>query len=152
MSRSTLEITMIALLLTTTSLSACGGESGPMTPEGDVPEVAGGWEGTAIDTYDDEQTVSVFLEQDGTEVTGSIASLIFRTVRPFALAGTVDEDGRVEVEVLAADSGGCFDVTVSLSLNTSGTRLEGGYVIDRKAEGCGRPQLPEPVHEFTLYR
>jgi hypothetical protein len=119
----------------------------------DVPDVAGGWEGSAVDTFDWDRTVSVLLEQDGTQITGTVTSMIFRTARLFPLSGTVDEQGRVTVTVLAADAGGCFDVTITVALSTSRRRLSGGYVIDRRADGCGRESIgPAQSRPFNLER
>jgi hypothetical protein len=141
---------LIAFLLAASSLSACGNDVGPMAP--DVPEVAGGWQGSAVDTFDFERTVSVFLEQDGTQITGTVTSMIFRTTSLFPLSGTVDEEGRVTVTVLAADAGGCFDVTITVALSTSRRRLSGGYVINRRADGCGRESIPPQSRPFSIER
>ena len=141
---------LVALILTT---AACGSTESPTGPEApSVPDVAGQWQGNADDTFDVNQDVQILLEQNGTGLSGTISSQIFRTDRIFPLSGSVDEDGVVRLTVAAADRGGCFDVSVDVTLSTSRRRLSGTYVIDRKAEGCGRRAASPPRRTFNLSR
>ena len=142
--------TLFVLLLAT---AACGSSDSPTGPEpAEIPNVAGQWQGDADDTFDASQRVQILLEQNGTGLSGTISSQIFRTDRIFPLTGSVDEDGVVSLTVAAADRGGCFDVTVEVRLSTSRRRLSGVYVIDRKADGCGRLSVNPPRRPFTLAR
>lgn len=139
-----------ALIVALVSIGACGGGD-PTAPEEPVPNVAGAWTGSAEDTYDQIQVVNLYLQQAGSDLSGSIHSMIFRTAVIFPLTGSVDQDGNVTLQVLAADDGGCFDVTINVAVSTSGRRLSGTYVIDRKADGCGRIQVGgSPPRPFNL--
>ena len=141
-----LALTALAAL----ALAACGG-SDPAAPEVDVPDVSGDWNGQAEDTFGDLQTVRLQLNQNGTRLSGTISSMIFRNLVGYSVTGSVTESGRVTIEVLAADQGGCFDVEATMTLSTSGRRLPGTYVINRKAAGCGRmPAGTPPARPFTV--
>ncbi len=135
------------------SALACGeGESSTAPEAPAIPEVAGAWQGVATDTFDDDQGVQVLLQQDGTRINGTVSSRIFRVDRIFPLTGTVNEEGAVTLTVAAADQGGCFDITVEMTLNARGNRLSGDYVIDRKAEGCGRMSAATIRRSFNVSR
>lgn len=144
---------VLALILALLATGACGGDSGPAGPEETFPDVSGTWTGTAEDTFGTSQTVQLLVTQDEGRLTGSIVSQIFRTDFGYPFSGTLTPGGAVTLQVLAADRGGCFDVTINLQLSSSQRLLPGSYVINRKADGCGRqPAGPPPSRPFSLTR
>ena len=138
--------------LTATTIACDSGEAGDLT--GPAPtqarNVAGAWHGRAEDTYGNQQDVQVFLDHGGSQVTGTIQSQMFRTNELFPLSGTMSSDETLRATVLAASRGGCFDISLELKLSTGGRNLSGTYVIDRKADGCGRES--NRVRAFMMQR